>query len=87
MKTMEEMYYYWLHNVPGIGRKTVQKILQHMTPKELYEVNAETLADILTRKQQESIRESKKQWELQKEWEILKKKEIQLVRMQSPKRL
>ena len=44
-------YAYWLHNVPGIGRKTFQKILHHMTPKELYENNPNELKDILTEKQ------------------------------------
>lgn len=76
---MQEMYYYWLHNVPGIGRKTFQKILRYMTPKELHESKIEKLNEILTRKQMESIQESKKRWNLQKEWEILKKRKINLL--------
>lgn len=79
MKTMQEMYYYWLHNVPGIGRKTFQKILHHMTPKELYENNPNELKDILTEKQRTEIMESKNRWKLQKEWEDLKRRKINLL--------
>ena len=55
---MEEMYYYWLHNVEGIGRVTFRKILEYMTPKELYECNIEKTTSFLTQKQREKIKES-----------------------------
>lgn len=76
---MEEMYYYWLHNVPGIGRVTFQKILKYMTPKELYECKLEKTRVILTEKQKENIKQSKKHWDIQKEWEKIKEKNIKLL--------
>ena len=72
---MEGMYYYWLHNVPGIGRVTFRKILEYMSPKELYECNIEK-ALFLTEKQRVKIKESKREWDVSKEWELLKNREI-----------
>ena len=73
---MEEMYYYWLHNVAGIGRVTFRKILEYMSPKELYECNIEKIPLFLTEKQKGKIKESKKYWDVSKEWELLKKRGI-----------
>ena len=73
---MDEMYYYWLHNVPGIGRLTVQKILKYITPKELYESKEMKQLDFLTEKQRENIEISKKRWEICKEWEKLQSRGI-----------
>ena len=74
---MEEMYYYWLHNVPGIGRITFCKILEYMSPKELYECNTEKIM-FLTEKQKIKIRESKRYWDVFKEWELLKNRGIHI---------
>lgn len=76
---MQEIYYYWLHNVSGIGRVTFQKILKYTTPEELYKSDLKNTAEFLTEKQRESIQESKKHWELQKEWELLKRRNINLL--------
>ena len=73
---MEEKYYYWLHNVPGIGRVTFRKILEYMSPKELYECNIERTNSFLTEKQREKIKESKRRWEISKEWELLQSRGI-----------
>ena len=73
---MEEMYYYWLHNVSGIGRVTFQVILNYLMPKELYECDLSKTAHFLSNKQREGIQESRRQWNLQKEWENLQNKGI-----------
>ena len=75
---MEEMYYYWLHNVEGIGRVTFRKILEYMTPKELYECSIEKTASFLSQKQREKIKESKRNWDILKNWEVLRSRGIQL---------
>ena len=67
---MQEMYYYWLHNVSGIGRVTLNRILKYTTPEELYKSDMKNTAEFLTEKQRERIQESKKHWELQKKWEF-----------------
>lgn len=76
---MEKMYYYWLHNVPGIGKVTLQKILKHVTPEELYKCDLGKTSEFLTEKQRENIIQSKKSWDMQKEWEMLKKRNISLL--------
>lgn len=76
---MEEMYYYWLHSISGIGRITFQKILNHMTPEELYKSNLYKGIEFLNEKQKETIAESKKRWDIRKEWEELEKRKIHLL--------
>lgn len=73
-----EKYYYWLHNVSGIGRITFNKIVTHMTPEELYQGNTEKIKELLTKKQIENIKRSKEIWDVQKQWELLKKRNINL---------
>lgn len=73
-----EKYYYWLHNVAGIGRTAYGKILTYMTPEELYWENPEKMKGILSDKQIENIKKSKEIWDISKEWEILQKKNIHL---------
>ena len=76
---MEEMYYYWLHNVPGIGRNTYQKILQYMSPKELYEGKIKKVEHFLTEKQVDNILKSTNEWMIEKEWELVRKRKIKLL--------
>lgn len=76
---MEKMYYYWLHNVEGIGRVTLQKILKHTTPEELYKNNEKRNFQFLSDRQKENMLKSKTEGNVQKEWENLKKKGISLV--------
>ena len=71
---MEEVYYYWLHNVQGIGRHTYQKLLQYVTPKELYESGIEKVRHLLRENQKENILDSIKKCNISKEWEILQRR-------------
>ena len=73
---MEEMYYYWLHNVPGLGRHTYQKILQYITPRELYENGIQKVSNFLREEQKVNLLKSKETWNISKEWEILQKRNI-----------
>lgn len=35
--TQQDYYWYWLNNIPGIGRKTIRKLLQeYRTPEQIY---------------------------------------------------
>ncbi len=80
---MEEMYDYWLHNVPGIGNKTMEKLFSLFPSKELYyckDLQRHSLDKILSAKQKQNLEESRKQWNLEKEWERLKEQKIQLLR-------
>ena len=73
---MEELYYYWLQNVPGIGRHTYQKILQYITPRELYGNGIQKVENLLREDQKSNLLESRKTWNILKEWEILQKRNI-----------
>lgn len=78
---MEEMYYYWLHNVEGIGTKTMEKILKRTTPKALYhcpDIKKTFAAKELSEKQKKSLEISRETWDLKKEWERLQKRGIEL---------
>lgn len=74
---MQEMYYYWLHNVPGIGRNTYQKVLQYITPQELYKGNIKKVEHLLTEKQVENILKSIDEWKIEKEWEVVRGRKIE----------
>lgn len=75
---MDEMYYYWLHNIEGIGKKTFQKILKYMTPRELYESNEEKPFPFLTEAQKQNIKMSKVKWDVTREWERLQRRKIEV---------
>ena len=76
---MDEMYYYWLHNVEGMGRATLQKLLKHTTPEELYKNSENRNFQFLSDRQKESILKSRTNGMVQKEWESLQRKGIGLV--------
>ena len=73
------MYYYWLHNVPGIGRRSMQTILKYISAKGLYESNSNQLEKILNEKQVNNVLRSKSEWKINIEWEILQRKKIQVI--------
>lgn len=74
---MEEKYYYWLHNVPGIGKETRKRLLEIASPKELFENSPENIKSILKKGQLENFEESRWKWNLDEEWERLQKRKIQ----------
>ena len=39
----EELYYYWLDNVPGMGRITMRKLLEVTSPRQLFEEGAKEI--------------------------------------------
>lgn len=90
---MEEMYDYWLHNVTGIGNKTMEKIFSKMTARELYEckdLQKISVESMFTKIQRRNLEESRKRWDVEKEWHRLEKREIRLLHKGTgdyPKRL
>lgn len=74
---MEEKYYYWLHNVSGIGKETRRKLLEKIgSPKELFEGSLEKCKYILNQSQIDNLEESRWNWDLEKEWSDLQKRQI-----------
>lgn len=76
---MDAQYYYWLHNVSGIGRHTYQKILKYVTPGELYQGGIKKVSHLLREEQIINIEESILTWNISKEWEILQRRNINVL--------
>ena len=72
----EELYYYWLDNVPGIGRLTARRLLELTTPRQLFREGAKREGLPLTQKQIQLLEEHRRRWNLEKEWQDLQRKGI-----------
>ena len=72
----EELYYYWLDNVPGIGRLTARRLLELTTPRQLFREGAKREGLPLTQKQLQLLEEHRRRWNLEKEWQDLQRKGI-----------
>ena len=70
----EELYYYWLDNVPGIGRITMRRLIEVISPRELYEQGAGAPGLPLREKQRKQLDEHRQRWRLEEEWEGLKRR-------------
>lgn len=80
MKEKENYYAYWLYSLPGIGVKTIDRLLRIcQSPSEIYAASDELLKQALGEKQLLSLREVKSVWRLQEEYEELKKRKLGFV--------
>ena len=73
---MEEKYYYWIHNVAGIGKETLKKLLEVATPQELFDGSLKNIEVLLKKKQLENLEESRSKWNLEAEWKALQRRKI-----------
>ena len=79
---IEEVYWYWLCNVRGIGRKKIANLIEEFGgPKKVYEANSEMLEKVngIGQKEVKSFIESKATWDIAKEYEKLKDKEVKFL--------
>lgn len=69
---------YWLHNLPGIGDRTIEKLLSAFgNARRIYEASAAELEMVLGKKEPaKGVVSFKKAWDLQGEYEELLKKDI-----------
>lgn len=78
----QQPYFYWLYSIEGIGSSTIARLLAEAMPEELYFMGDDYLEmlhrekKILTKKQQNSWREAKQNWNLYTEYEKLEKKKL-----------
>lgn len=89
--TKQDYYWYWLNNIPGIGRRTIRKLLEeYHTPEQIYLSNEEQIGRFLQRdKQKEAFHFSKKKDSIIKSFNRLEQKEIRFLHPDSteyPKR-
>ncbi len=71
---MEEAYAYMLHNVPGLGNKSLLRLLQEFgSCEEIYKSDSKLFDRILTQKQIKSLESVKHKWDVAGEFEFLYK--------------
>lgn len=73
-KHMErKKYEYWLHNLPGVGDRTIEKLLKLFGSAEIiYKAQEKELAQVILKEEQlEQIRIFKKNWDLNEKYHTL----------------
>lgn len=76
----EELYWYWIHNIEGIGYKTIQALLSDgKTAKQVYEEDARYWNTILTDRQKNAFNMSKHLEQITRNYEKLQEKGIRFV--------
>lgn len=86
----DKLYYCWLHNISGVGRKTIDRILKVTDPKALYMNGTGKLKGVVTEACINNIEKNRNRWNLMKGWEILEKNNIFLTHINDkdyPKKL
>ncbi len=76
----ENEYAHWLFNVPGLGNKSIDKLLcSGMNCKEIYEADVKEFKGILTPAKIKSLENSKRSWDFELEAKKLKDKGISFI--------
>ncbi len=76
----ENEYAHWLYCVPGIGSRSIEKLLNTgMTCKEIYETNIREFKGLVPEKKLKALDESRRIWNFEKEKEKLQKSGIRFV--------
>lgn len=87
MKSEEKkIYSFWLCCIPGIGSRTIRKLLDIWeSPEKVYEAPEENLGRILTPKQLDSLKSHKRQWNLKQEYDKLQEMGIGFLDLEDAK--
>ena len=78
----EKLFWFWLCNIPQIGRKTIAHLLEHFdTPKEIFYANKEQLEGLFTEKskKKQKLIESRNLAEVEKSYNQMLKNGIHFV--------
>ncbi len=74
---MATMYDYWLCSIPGVGNRSIEKLLELCGGTEqIYRAPKEVLAAVLNQKQLAGLEKMREGWNLQEEFEKLKERGI-----------
>lgn len=77
MKEQEKVYQFWIHNLPGIGDRTIEKLVSEFgNEKAVYEAVRKDLGKVLDEEKKKEVQNFTKQWDLQGAYEKLLKKKI-----------
>lgn len=80
-----QVYEYWLNSIPGIGWKSIDRLLKaFQTPEAVYHAEEKALEKLLTHAQLDALNTLKRKWDLVEEYEKLSRKEISFLTITSP---
>ena len=80
MEQTEELYWYWINNIEGIGYQGIKKLLSTgKTPKQIFDSKEKELERVLTKNQIKAISQSKDIEKIVKGYKGLKKRGIQFL--------
>ena len=73
----EKAYQYWLHNLPGVGDRSIEKLLKVFgSAKEIYSAGAEAVEEVLQKAVEDRVRIFTENWEVEKNYEELCRQKI-----------
>lgn len=74
----ERKYAYWLCSIPGIGNKTIEKLLESCggNARTVYEAGEKAWEKVLRGRQWEAMKQVTKNWKLEEEYEKLQNQQI-----------
>lgn len=73
----ERAYQYWLHNLPGIGDKTIEMLLKVFgSARQIYGARTDALKQVVKEKKAEKIETFSRAWDVQRNYEELGKRKI-----------
>lgn len=91
MKNEEKAYLYWLHQVPGVGDRGIQRLIEaYGSAREVYGASEKSLHSVLGQAQIEAMQCLKKKWQVFEAYHGLSERGIWLIDIQDeeyPKRL
>ncbi len=80
MKEQEKAYQFWIHNLPGIGDRTIEKLLLEFgSEKAVYEAKGKELTKVLDEDKKNAVRDFTDNWDLQGEYEELLERKIRFL--------
>jgi len=78
-------YGYWLHNIPGVGNKTILELLEQIgNEKDIFEASEKKLQPFITSRQLKAFELSRKNWKPEEEYKKLAKRNISFVTITNP---
>ena len=81
----QQVYAYWLHSVPGIGNRTISKLLANFeNPETIFFLSPKILEPILKPSQIKNLLMHKKEWNLYTEFDKLEAAGIRLLPREHP---
>ncbi len=87
----EKAYRYWMHNLPGVGDRTIEKLLKVFgSAKNVYLADTDALKAVLKGDKAQRIKEFSKRWEIEGRYEEMLGKGISFFSLEEevyPKRL